>query len=159
MGHAEPFAFAADYCAAQGITRFLTGTPSILALAALDAGLDTFSGFSIEQVETKSRRLSQLLIDEVEARCGGQVTLASPRNPAERASHVSFAHAQGYAVIQALIAHRVIGDFREPNLMRFGFAPLYNCYADVWRAAEILGSILASGEWDQPRFAERRKVT
>ncbi len=159
MGHAEPFAFAADYCAAQGITRFLTGTPSILALAALDAGLDTFSGFSIEQVETKSRRLSQLFIEQVEARCGGEVTLASPRNPGERGSHVSFAHAHGYAMIQALIGHGVIGDFREPNLMRFGFAPLYNCYADLWRAAEILGSILASGEWDQPRFAERRKVT
>ncbi len=159
MGHAEPFAFAPDYRPAEGIARFLTGTPSILTLAALDAGLDTFAGFSMEQIEAKSRRLSQLFIDEVEARCGREVTLASPRDPAQRGSHVSFAHPNGDAVMQALISSAVIGDYREPNLIRFGFAPLYNSFAEVVRAAEILEGILTTRSWDQTRFSARARVT
>ena len=159
MGHADPFAFDGDYRPASGIARFLTGTPSILALAALDAGLDTFEGVALDDLEAKQQRLSQLFVDEVEARCGGEVRLASPRDPAQRGSHVSFAHADGYAVMQALIARGVIGDFRAPDLMRFGFAPLYNGFADAWRAAEALGEVLAGREWDQPRFRERAKVT
>jgi kynureninase len=159
MGHAEPFAFDDDYRPVGGISRFLTGTPSILALAALDAGLDTFEGVAMPDVEAKARELSRLFVDEVDARCGDEVRLASPRDPAERASHVSFAHPEGYAVMQALIARGVVGDFRAPDRMRFGFAPLYTRFADVWRAAEILGQILAGREWDQPRFRERAKVT
>jgi kynureninase len=159
MGHAEPFAFDDDYRAVAGIGRFLTGTPSILALAALDAGLDTFAGVSMRDVEAKGRALSRLFIDEVEARCGSEVRLASPRDAAARASHVVFAHSQGYAVMQALIARGVIGDFRAPDLMRFGFAPLYNRFAEIVRAAEILGELLSSREWDQPRFHQRAKVT
>jgi kynureninase len=159
MGHAEPFAFVDDYRPAGGIGRFLTGTPSILALAALEAGLDTFDGFSMRDVEAKSRKLSQLFVEEVERCCGDEVRLASPRDPAKRGSHVVFAHPQGYAVMQALIARGVIGDFRAPDLMRFGFTPLYTRYADVVRAAEILSDILKSREWDQPRFNERAKVT
>ena len=110
-------------------------------------------------VEAKARALSQLFVDEVEARCGAEVRLASPRDPTQRASHVVFAHAEGYAVMQALIARGVIGDFRAPDLMRFGFTPLYTRFEDAWRAAEILGEILQSREWDQPRFRERAKVT
>ena len=159
MGHAEPFAFDDDYRPATGIARFLTGTPSILALAALDAGLATFDGIAMRDLEAKSRALSQLFVEEVEARCGEEVRLASPRDAASRGSHVAFAHPEGYAVMQALIARGVIGDFRAPDLMRFGFAPLYNCYAEVARAAEILGDILKSQTWDQPRFRERAKVT
>jgi kynureninase len=159
MGHAEPFAFADDYRPAGGIARFLTGTPSILALAALEAGLDTFAGVPMADVQSKSRALSRLFVDEVEARCGDEVRLASPRDPAQRASHVVFAHPNGYAVMQALIARGVIGDFRPPDLMRFGFTPLYTRFEDVWRAADILAGILASREWDQPRFLERKKVT
>jgi kynureninase len=159
MGHAEPFAFDDDYRPVAGISRFLTGTPSILALAALEAGLATFDGISMAQVEAKSRKLSQLFIDEVEARCGAEVRLASPRDPAQRGSHVVVAHEHGYAVMQSLIARGVIGDFRAPDLMRFGFAPLYNSFAEILRAAEILGDILATREWDQPRFHERAKVT
>ena len=159
MGHAEPFAFVDDYRPAQGILKFLTGTPSILAMAALDAGLATFDGISMADIAAKSRKLSSLFVSEVEARCGSEVRLASPRNPGERGSHVVFAHPQGYAVMQALIARNVIGDFRAPDLMRFGFTPLYTRYADVVRAAEILGDILESGEWDQPRFKQRAKVT
>jgi kynureninase len=159
MGHAEPFAFDDDFRPVAGISRFLTGTPSILSLAALDAGLDTFEGVSMRDLETKARKLSQLFVDEVEARCGDQVRLASPRDPAERASHVVFAHPQGYAVMQALIERGVIGDFRSPDLIRFGFAPLYNSFEDVWRAAETLSEILATRTWDEPRFRTRAKVT
>jgi kynureninase len=159
MGHAEPFAFVDDYRPAGGIGRFLTGTPSILALAALEAGLDTFDGISMRDVEAKSRNLSQLFVEEVEARCGSEVRLASPRDPSQRGSHVVFAHPEGYAVMQALITRGVVGDFRAPDLMRFGFTPLYTRYADVVRAAEILGDVLKSREWDQPRFRERAKVT
>ena len=159
MGHADPFAFDDNYAPASGILKFLTGTPPILALAAFDAGLDTFDGISMADVEAKSRSLSQLFIDEVESRCGSELSLASPRDPTHRGSHVVFAHPQGYAIMQALIARGVIGDFRAPNLMRFGFAPLYNSFAEVVRAAEILAEILQSGEWDQPRFHERSKVT
>ena len=159
MGHSAPFAFDDDYRQAGGISRFLTGTPSILALAALDAGLATFDAISMHDVADKSRRLSQLFIDEVEARCVPEVRLASPRDPAQRGSHVVFAHAHGYAVMQALIARGVIGDFRAPDLMRFGFAPLYNSFSEIVRAAEILGDVLKSREWDQPRFHERAKVT
>jgi len=159
MGHAEPFAFVDGYRPAGGILKFLTGTPSILALAALEAGLATFDAIAMRDLAAKSRSLSQLFIAEVEARCGNELRLASPRDPAERGSHVVFAHAEGYAVMQALIARRVIGDFRAPDLMRFGFAPLYNTHAEVVRAAEILADILAAREWDQPRFKERARVT
>jgi kynureninase len=159
MGHAEPFTFVDDYRPAKGILKFLTGTPSILALAALDAGLATFDSISMHDLAAKSRSLSQLFIAEVEARCGDQVRLASPRDPMQRGSHVVFAHAEGYAVIQALIARGVIGDFRAPDLMRFGFAPLYNSHSEMLRAAETLADILSGREWDQPRFTERKKVT
>ena len=159
MGHADPFAFADDFQPAKGILRFLTGTPSTLALAALDAGLATFDGIAMADVEAKSRALSDLFIAEVESRCGGELRLASSPRATERGSHLVFAHAEGYAIMQALIARGVIGDFRAPDLMRFGFAPLYNRFEDVWRAAEILARILESREWDQPRFKERAKVT
>nr|WP_310467518.1 kynureninase [Sphingomonas sp.] len=156
MGHAEPFAFEPAHRPAAGIARFLTGTPPILALAALEAGLATFDGIAMADLEAKSRALSQVFISEVEARCGGEVRLASP---AARGSHVAFAHPHAYAVMQALIARGVIGDVRAPDLLRFGFAPLYNRFAEIWRAAEILGDILATREWDQPRFHQRAKVT
>jgi kynureninase len=159
MGHAEPFAFVDDYQPAEGILKFLTGTPSILALAALEAGIDTFDGISMRDLAAKSRTMSQLFIDEVEARCGSEARLASPRDPAQRGSHVVFAHPQGYAVMQALIVRGVIGDFRAPELMRFGFCPLYNRFDEIVRAAEIFADILASREWDQPRFHQRSKVT
>jgi kynureninase len=159
MGHGEPFAIADTYRPSHGISRFLTGTPPILAMAALDCGLATFSGIDMADVETKSRELSQMFIEQVEKRCGSEVQLASPRNPRDRGSHVVFAHPQGYAVVQALIARGVVGDFRAPDLMRFGFAPLYNSFTETYQAAEMLASILQSREWDQPRFKMRSKVT
>lgn len=159
MGHAEPFAFSDDYRPVSGITRFLTGTPSILGMAALAAGIDTFDGITMSDVQAKSRRLSQLFVEEVEARCGAAVRLASPRDPAQRGSHVVFQHPEAYAVMQALIARRVIGDFRTPDLMRFGFAPLYNSFAEMVAAAEVLADVLNKREWNQPRFKARARVT
>ena len=159
MGHAKPFAFTDDYRPGVGIQRFLTGTPPVLGMAALAAGIATFDGIAMAEVQAKSRKLSQLFIDEVEARCGGEVRLASPRDPSARGSHVVLAHPQGYAVVQALISRGVIGDFREPDLMRFGFTPLYTRYAEVVRAAEILGDIIETREWDQAHFRMRAKVT
>ena len=159
MGHAEPFAFVDDYRPAAGMLKFLTGTPSILALAALEAGLATFDGIAMRDLAAKSRSLSQLFIDEVEARCGTEVKLASPRDAFKRGSHVVFAHPDGYAVMQALIARGVIGDFRAPDLMRFGFAPLYNSHAEMVRAAEILGDILATPRMGPAALQGARKVT
>jgi kynureninase len=159
MGHAEPFAFDGSYTPVGGIARFLTGTPSILALAALEAGLATFDNIAMADLEAKARSLSQTFVDQVEARCGAEVRLASPRDASARGNHVSFAHPQGYAVMQALIARGVIGDFRAPDLLRFGFAPLYNGFEDAWTAAETLADILATREWDAPRFRERSRVT
>ncbi|WP_309662255.1 kynureninase [Sphingomonas sp.] len=159
MGHAEPFAFESDYRPALGIAAFLTGTPSILALTALEAGLDTFAGLSMADVEAKGQALLDLFIGEVEARCGPEVTLASPRDPTQRGSQISFTHRHGYAVMQALIERGVTGDFRAPDLIRFGFAPLYNRFEDAWRAADTLADILATRAWDEPRFHARAKVT
>jgi kynureninase len=159
MGHAEPFAFIDDFSPAKGMTRFLTGTPSILALAALEAGLATFDGIAMADVEAKARALSNAFVDAVEARCGEELRLASPRDATRRGSHLIFAHPQGYAVLQALIERGVIGDFRAPDLIRFGFTPLYTRFADVVRAAQILGEILQSREWDDPRFHARARVT
>ena len=159
MGHADPFSFAGSFEPVRGIRRFLTGTPSILGLAALDCGLDTFADVDLSEIEAKAEALTETFIDAVEARCGDQVALASPRDSAARGSHVCFAHPEGYAIMQALIARGIIGDFRPPDLMRFGFAPLYNSFEDTWRAADALGAILETRDWDQPRFRERQSVT
>jgi kynureninase len=110
-------------------------------------------------LQAKSRGLSGLFIDEVEGRCAAELRLASPRAAGQRGSHVSFAHPHGYAVMQALIARGIIGDFRAPALLRFGFAPLYNSFEDAWRAADTLADVLDSREWDQARFHARSKVT
>ncbi len=156
LGHAEPFAFEAVYRPAPGIARFQTGTPSILAMAALEAGLATFDGVTMAALEVKSRKLSDLFIALAGERCP-ELTLASPRGP--RGSHLVFAHADAYPLMRALIERGVIGDYREPDLVRFGFAPLYNGYADVWRAVDVIADLLDSRGYDQPRFRERSKVT
>ena len=158
MGHAAPFDFDAAYRPRDGIGRFLTGTPSILALAALDAGLDSFDGTTMAVIEAKTRALTDYFIACVEARCPG-LALASPRDPAQRGGHVIFTHPGGYAIMQALIAQGIVGDFRAPDQMRFGFAALYNRFEDAWIAAEALSDLVATGAWDQPRFHQRNRVT
>lgn len=156
MGHAAPFDFADDYAPAQGIKRFACGTPPILSMAALDAALDAFDGVSLSAVEEKSRALGDIFIS-LSAAIGLETTV--PGVGGRRGGHVSLPHPNGYAIMQALIAQGIIGDFRPPDLMRFGFSPLYTRYTDIWDAAEALGTILKTETWRDPTFAERKKVT
>lgn len=160
MGHAAPFEFGDDFVPAEGIRRQLAGTPAILGLAALEAGLDSFDGVAMRHIEAKAARMGDLMIDLVEQRCARfGLRLASPRGAADRGSHVSFAHPEGYAIIQALIARGVIGDFRAPDILRFGLTPLYLRFTDVWDAVDHLEAALERGEHAQERFRRRQKVT
>ena len=158
LGHASPFAFALDYRSGPGIERMRVGTPPIIAFAALDAALDVWDEVAIDDVRARSTELSERFIAEVERRCPGLV-LVSPRSAEERGSQVSFRFEHAFPAMQALIDRGVIGDFRAPDVMRFGIAPLYLDAADVVRAAEILGEIVAERLWDRPRYQERRAVT
>lgn len=159
-GHAKPFEMAADYAPAQGIRRFLCGTQPIVSLALVECGLDVARQVDAQQLRAKSLALTDLFIELVEQRCGGHpLTLITPREHARRGSHVSFRHPQGFAVMQALIANGVIGDYREPEVLRFGITPLYLGHADIWDAVEILREILDSGSWDKPEFHRRGAVT
>jgi len=160
MGHAAPFDFGDDYAPGEGIARFLCGTPPILGLAALEEGVDLLLGTDRQALYAKGQALCSAFIDCVEERCAGLgLTLATPRDPASRGSHVSFRHDHGWPVMQALIARGVIGDFRAPDILRFGFTPLYIGFEDVWRAAEALRDILATGAWDAPAYHARAAVT
>ncbi len=160
MGHAAPFDFVDAYRPAEGIERFLCGTPPILSMLTLECGVDLFAGVDMDAVEAKAQRLADLFIARVEDRCAGHgLTLATPRDPAARGSQVSFAHPNAYEIMQALIARDVIGDFRAPDILRCGFTPLYLGYEDAWRAAETLADVLETGAWRDPRFAVRTRVT
>jgi kynureninase len=160
MGHAAPFAFELGYRAGPGIDRMMVGTPAILSLCALDAALDVWEGVDMGLVRAKSIALGDLFIEEVERQgAGGGLVLASPRKGAERGSQVSFHCAAGYEVMQALIAEGVIGDFRAPDIIRFGMTPLTVRYRDVADAAGILSRILREGRWKSPSYATRAKVT
>ncbi len=160
MGHAAPFDFVDDYRPAEGIERFLSGTPPILSMLALECGVDLFAGVDLGEVEAKAQRLADLFIDRVEDRCGRYgLALVTPRDPAARGSHASFAHPHAYEIMQALIDRGVIGDFRAPDILRCGFTPLYLGYEDVWRAVEVLADVLETGAWRDPRFAVRARVT
>ncbi|MCO6391699.1 kynureninase [Aliihoeflea aestuarii] len=158
IGHEAPFAFDLDYRPGKGVERMRVGTPPILALTALDAALDAWDDVTMDQVRARSIELSEHFIAEVERRCP-DLELASPGDPMMRGSQVSFRFAEGYAAIQALIAKGVIGDFRAPDIMRFGFTPLYLSLDDVTKAAEILEDIMANRLWDAPEFKARSKVT
>ncbi|EKF17729.1 kynureninase [Nitratireductor pacificus] len=158
MGHQAPFAFTADYAPAEGIARMTVGTPPVLSMSALDAALDAFDGVDMELVRAKSQDLCDLFIAEVEAHCP-ELELVTPRERSQRGSQVSFRHPEGYAIMQALIAEGVIGDFRAPDILRFGMTPLYLSHGDVARAAEILGRIMGEKRWDRPEFRTRAKVT
>ena len=160
MGHRSPFDFETRYRPAPGMRRFLTGTPPILSLVALEEGLRTFEGVDMDALWRKSAELGDLFLSLVDERLGGSgVEPASPRDARERGSQVSLRHPDGYPVMQALIARGVVGDFREPDLLRFGFAPLYVRYADIWDAVDALHGVLASGEHEEPRFRRRHPVT
>lgn len=156
MGHAAPFAFADAYAPADGMKRWLAGTPPMLAMAGLEAGVDLWLDVDRAQVATKSAALFDLFA-AIGARLG--LECVSPADPAQRGSHISFRHPHAYALCQALIARGVIGDFRDPDILRFGLTPLYLGYEDVWRAGEILCDILASGAFADPKFSKRNAVT
>jgi kynureninase len=158
MGHEAPFAFDQDYRPGSGIERMRVGTPPIIALAVLDAALDAWEGVDMADVRRKSVELSELFIREVEARCPDLV-LASPRDSAVRGSQVSFRHPQGYAVMQALIARGLIGDFRAPDALRFGFTPLYIGEEEVLGAVSIMEDVLSKRSWDKPEYHRRGLVT
>ena len=158
LGHEAPFAFDLDYRAGAGVERMRVGTPPVIQMAALDCALDIWEMTTMEQVRARSITLSELFIAEVEAACPG-LTLASPRDPQARGSQVSFAHPQGYAVMQALIARGVIGDFRAPDLLRFGFTPLYLDEDDVRGAVAILAEILNDKLWDRAEYKARKAAT
>jgi kynureninase len=160
LGHAAPFDFDPFYRPAPGIASTAVGTPPILSLAALEIGIDLALEADLAALRAKSLALARLFVEQVTESCAGfGLTLASPSRDAERGSQICYAHPDGYAIMQALIARGVIGDFRAPDILRFGFTPLYTSFADVFDAVAILRAVLASGEWDRPEFKHRAAVT
>jgi kynureninase len=174
MGHAAPFAFTPEYRPAAGVMRFACGTPPILSLAALDAGLDAFDAAAplggMATLRAKSLALTRTFIDLVQARCASHgLVCVTPRDDSMRGSQASLARAEGgYAIVQALIARGVVGDFRKgdrtqpaaaQDILRFGFTPLYTRFVDVWDAVEHLRAVLDAGEWREPRFQAKATVT
>jgi kynureninase len=157
-GHAKPFDFVHDYDAAPGIDRMLVGTAPQLSLIALEAALDAYDGVDMQQLRRKSVALTELFIQLVDQELQG-FGLASPRAAAERGSQVALTHSEGYAIMQAVIARGVIGDYRAPNILRFGFAPLYVRFSDVWHAVATLKDVMATEAWRQPAFQQRKAVT
>ncbi len=156
MGHAAPFAFEDAYRPAPGMKRWLAGTPAMLSTAALETALDLWADIDQHAVAAKSARLFDIL-----AAAGDALGLdcVSPRDPAQRGSHISFRHPHAHAITQALIAHGVIGDFRDPDILRLGLTPLYLSYEDVWCAGEMLKKIVETGAWQNPQYSERLAVT
>jgi kynureninase len=159
-GHARPFAFDLNWEPAAGLVRQQCGTQAILSMVALDAAMDEWADVDLQALRRKSQGLCKLFIDLVEVNCGKHgLGLAGPRDMAQRGSHVSFHCPEGYAVMQALIARGVIGDFRAPDIIRFGFAPLYNSHVEVFDAAAALTEILDARSWDRPEFLAKKAVT
>ncbi len=156
MGHAAPFAFEDAYRPAPGMKRWLAGTPAMLSTAALEAALDLWADIDQNVVATKSAQLFDIL-----AAAGDALGLecVSPRDPAQRGSHISFRHPDAYALTQAMIARGVIGDFRDPDILRLGLTPLYLSHEEVWRAGEILQKVIETGEWRAPQYSQRLAVT
>lgn len=160
MGHAAPFDFVDRYRPASGIAQYLCGTPPVLSLAALAEGLGAFEGIAMADVRAKSEQLGDLflsLVDRRQDHCTFEI--ACPREAERRGSQVSLRHSHGYEIIQALIARGVVGDFRAPDVLRFGFAPLYTRYVDIWDAVERLVGVMRDGSWRDDRFQVRAVVT
>ncbi|NVD74940.1 kynureninase [Duganella sp. BJB1802] len=162
FGHAHPFTFTPAYEPASGSARFLCGTPAVLAMAALECGVDTvLAAGGMAVLRRKSLALTRLFIELVDTHCKEhRLKLVTPRDEAHRGSQVCLAHEDGaYPIMQALIAHGVVGDFRAPDILRFGFTPLYTRYVDVWDAVQELARVLDSGDWRQARFERKGAVT
>jgi kynureninase len=158
LGHQAPFAFDLDYRAGAGIERMRVGTPPVIAMAALEAALDAWEGVDMHDVRKASIALADLFIRDVEARCP-ELVLASPRDGNQRGSQVSFRHPNGYAIMQALIARGVIGDFRAPDAIRFGFTPLYIGEAEVRAAVAAIEDVLNNRRWDAAEYRKMAAVT
>ncbi|MEL7720649.1 kynureninase [Citromicrobium bathyomarinum] len=156
FGHAQPFAFSDEYEPGEGVKRLLAGTPPVLAMAALESGVELIAEIGMEALVPKSRALSEFFRECV---AGLDLDLVSPRDPAQRGSQLSFRHENAYALSQALIARGVIGDFRDPDILRLGFAPAYLRFEDIAEAARHLAQVLESGEWQRDEFATRAAVT
>jgi kynureninase len=159
LGHARPFDFELTYEPAEGMQAFVTSSPSIVALAALDGALDIWDQTSMDEVRAKSLALTDLFIQLVDERLPGVFELVTPLEHARRGSQVALRHPEGYGIIQALIEARVIGDFRAPDICRFGFTPLYLRFVDVYDAVERITGVMESESFLDPRFAVRNAVT
>jgi len=159
MGHAAPFAMARDYTPKEGVGSFASGTPPVLALSALEASLEAFDGVSLSSLRARSLELTDLFIALVDERLPGVFEIVTPREHARRGSQVSLRHDAAYGVVQALIARDVIGDFRDPDIARFGFAPLYNTLDDVRTAVERLELVMQRKEYADPAYSSRNAVT
>ena len=158
MGHDAPFAMELGYRPAMSTGRLRVGTPPIVQLSILDAALDVWDGVVVDDLRAASIELSETFIAEVEARCP-QLALAAPRDPQTRGSQVSFSFEHGYAAMQALIDRGVIGDFREPDIMRFGFTPLYLDAGDVRTAVDVMEGVLRDELWRKPKYRTKSRVT
>ncbi len=159
-GHARPFGFERGYEGGAGVLPFLSGTQPILSLRALSAALDLWDEVDLAAIRAKSIALTDLFIALVEARCGAHgLKLVGPRDGTARGSQVSFEHEGAYAIMQALIERGVIGDFRAPATIRFGFTPLYTSFGDVWTAVDVLHDVMETGVWRDARYAVRSAVT
>ncbi|MDH3450786.1 MAG: kynureninase [Gammaproteobacteria bacterium] len=160
FAHARPFDFDPDFHAADGIRRALCGTPPVLSMAALEVGLDTFAGVDMAQVREKSLALSDVFMQVLQQECGDcGMQIISPREPDKRGSQVAVKHPHAYAAMQALIERGVIGDFRSPDIMRFGFGPLYIRFVDVWDAVAALRDVFTAHSYADPKYGVRAKVT
>jgi kynureninase len=160
MGHATAFDFETGYEPASGVGRLRVGTPPILSLVALECGVESIAEIGIDLLRAKSVALSEFFIALIEMECGDfDFELVSPREASSRGSQVSLRHPDGYAIVQALNAEGVIGDFRAPDILRFGFSPAYVRFVDVWDAVVLLRGIMAERRWDRPEFRARARVT
>jgi kynureninase len=160
LGHATPFAFDSHYEPAAGIARMITGTPPVVSMALLETAVELIAEAGIARLRAKSMAMTGLLIDLVAQECAGAgLELASPADPDARGSHVIFAHPEGYAIVQALKARGVVGDFRAPHFVRLGIAPIYLSYAELWEAVQRLKTVMDRREWDQRQFQIRAAVT
>jgi len=158
--HSAPFDFTRDYQIGAGISRMLCGTQPIISLAALEVGVDIMARADILKIRQKSKKMGDLFMGAIEQKCAGYgFGIASPRDADERGSQVSLTHKNGYAIMQALIERGVIGDFRAPEILRFGFAPLYLRYVDIWDAVDILADIMTREVWRDPKYHVRAAVT
>lgn len=159
MGHDAPFDFDMDYRPAAGIERMRVGTPPAIALTALEEALKIWDGVPMQDIRAASLALTDRFIAGIEARCGDSFEIITPRDHKQRGSQVSLRHPQAYALIQALIAQGVVGDMRAPDVLRFGFTPLYIGEAEVDRAIDAIAGLIRSGDWDKPEFHRKQAVT